>query len=34
MEDILALIGVLTVGLIYLIALVKMKKNVEDGNEI
>ena len=34
MEDVFALTGVLTIGLLYLIVLVKMKKNIEDGNEI
>ena len=34
MKDVFAVVGVLTVGLLYFIVLIKMKKNIEDGNEI
>lgn len=34
MEDILAIIGVLTVGSLYLTVLVKMKKKIDNGEEI
>jgi hypothetical protein len=34
MTDIIALGGVLIVSVLYILAILKMKKNIENGNEI